>query len=286
MKIAEGSRFRAPDGRTVRVEGPVQQPGRANTVLYMDLTTRAMHTLDREVFAQTMHPLLPTPSVGDQWVDAQTSELVRITSVEVDPRGGTMVQYEDVAGVLRPRRTTDTGLSLPSHAELSAFHARFNPVLVRMNWDEYFLELAYVASRMGTCSRRKVGAVAVRDKKVLVTGFNGAPRGCRHCAHHTYASPEADPDLRYVDALSKNGGRWSCARAIHAEANLIAFAARDGESLSGSTVYTNTYPCHNCTQQMVSAGVCEVVFDADYHNDPLVESLAREAGLTLRRYQP
>ena len=163
--------------------------------------------------------------------------------------------------------------------------------MTRPTYDAYFMSLAHAAATMGTCSRRKVGAIAVRDKRVLATGFNGAPAGTHHCEHERWVCPprlealgfesvDADPDLVTIN------GRPSCSNAVHAEANVLAYAAADGVALRGSTIYTNTYPCHGCAKQMVSCGIREVVFDADYNNDPLVARLCEESGMKLRRYEP
>ncbi len=173
------------------------------------------------------------------------------------------------------------------------------------------MQLAHVAATMGTCSRRQVGAVAVRDRRVLATGFNGSPAGTHHCNHEneTYSSDHcgrcgrpleygyfhnrfmaADMDFHPFEAatdpdLITVNGRPSCANAVHAEANVIAYAASYGVVLRGASIYTNTYPCHGCAKQMVSCGIVEVVYDADYNNDPLVERLCGESGMRLRRYE-
>jgi dCMP deaminase len=188
--------------------------------------------------------------------------------------------------------------------------------MTRPTWDFYFMRLAHEAATMGTCSRRQVGAIAVRDKRVLATGFNGAPAGTHHCEHEKYLvgdrcshcgafsgyqlhnrpfgavfteglshafTPEThearDPDLVHIV------NRYSCSNAVHAEANVLAYAAADGVALRGATIYTNTYPCHGCAKQMVSCGIIEVVYDADYCNDPLVARLCEEAKMVLRRYE-
>ncbi len=152
---------------------------------------------------------------------------------------------------------------------------------IRPTPDAYFMAIAHVTATRGTCSRRKVGAVAVRDGRTLATGYNGSPAGTRHCDHGKYGIDQMDdPDLIDVN------GRKSCSRAVHAEANVLAYAAKDGIALRGATIYTNTYPCHGCAKQMVSCGIVEVVFDADYNNDPLVTQLCEESGMKLRRFTP
>jgi len=143
---------------------------------------------------------------------------------------------------------------------------------------EQMMKAAHNASDRGTCSRRRVGATAAIDGRIITTGYNGAPEGCKHCDHDAYDTPDLDPDLVVIN------GRYSCVRAVHAEANVIAYASRYGVPLKGATLYTNTYPCVNCARGMISAGIKEVQYDADYNNDPHVATLAKESGLVLTRF--
>jgi dCMP deaminase len=145
----------------------------------------------------------------------------------------------------------------------------------RPSWNEYFMSLARAAAVMGTCDRRRVGAVAVRERRVLATGFNGALAGARHCDHGAYADPADDPDLHVVDE------RRSCARAAHAEANLVTYAARYGVALAGASVFTTTYPCLGCARLLAAAGVVGICYDEAYHNAQAVASLCVEAKVLL-----
>ena len=149
--------------------------------------------------------------------------------------------------------------------------------LERPSKDAYFLGIVKAVAARGTCSRRKVGAIAVLGNRILATGYNGAVEGARHCEHDLYTIPEQDPDLHVVN------GRFSCSRAIHSEANVLAYAARYGVTLAGATVYCDTYPCYNCAKAMVSAGIKKVIFQADYVNDPLVEALRAETQLVIEK---
>jgi dCMP deaminase len=149
--------------------------------------------------------------------------------------------------------------------------------LSRPTEDEYYFRIVEAVAQRGTCSRRKVGAVAVREGRILATGYNGAPAGARHCDHEAYHGIEDDPDLYLVD------GRASCSRAIHSEANVLAYAARYGVSVEGSIIYCDTYPCYPCAKAMVSAGVAGVRFQSDYVNDPRVEQLTKETNFTVTR---
>ena len=143
--------------------------------------------------------------------------------------------------------------------------------MTRPDVTTYFLSIADAVSKRGTCSRRQVGAIAVRDGRILATGYNGAPPGARHCDH------DGTLDTQMVN------GRPSCSRAIHAEMNVLAYAARYGAALEGATIYCNTYPCYNCAKAMVSAGIRGVIYSSDYANDPLVEALCQETGLVVER---
>lgn len=150
---------------------------------------------------------------------------------------------------------------------------------MRPSLDEYFLDVSEIISARGTCSRRRVGAIAVREGRILATGYNGAPAGAKHCEHSLYSTdtPEKDPDLHLVD------GRWSCHRAVHAEMNVIAYAARYGASLEGATIYCNTPPCYGCAKAMISAGIVKVVYSYEYVSDPRVERLCQETGFRVEK---
>jgi dCMP deaminase len=151
--------------------------------------------------------------------------------------------------------------------------------MTRPDYDTYFMSLVKAVAARGTCSRRKVGAIVVNQKnRIVASGYNGAPPGARHCNHEAYANPEDDPDLYQVD------GRWSCVRAIHSEANTIAYAASEGIALGGLRLYCDTFPCFNCFKQIVTTGIIEVVYQSDYVNDVRVTALADEVRLTLRRF--
>ena len=158
--------------------------------------------------------------------------------------------------------------------ELVSFTERFEHV-GRLSRRTYFhINVRSVAFR-GTCSRRKVGAIAVLGKRILATGYNGAPEGSPHCNHEAYDEDKLDPDLLVIN------GRYSCARAVHAEMNVVGQAAKYGVSLKGSTVFCDTYPCLNCLKAMLSAGVVAVDFMSDYTNDPMVEKIASETGFVI-----
>ena len=135
--------------------------------------------------------------------------------------------------------------------------------------DETLLATAYVMAQRGTCSRAQVGCVVALDGRILATGYNGAPRGMAHCDH-----PDGVPSSqRPADATM-------CQTSVHAEANAVAFAARNGVSLDGSTVFTTLSPCNTCAQLLVNVGTRRVVVAAMYRDVRGVELLLH-AGVTV-----
>jgi len=135
---------------------------------------------------------------------------------------------------------------------------------VRPSWDEYFMELARVASTRSTCPRAQVGAVLARDHRVLTTGYNGAPSGCSHCAD--------------VGCLMVDG---HCKRAVHAEANTVVQAALHGVNVRGATAYCTHQPCETCSKLLISAGVLRIVYEHAYP-DAVAVALLSEAGVALQ----
>jgi len=120
-----------------------------------------------------------------------------------------------------------------------------------------YMDLARFFGSHSTCERLHVGAVIVRDKRVIVTGYNGAPSGLLHCEHDDLAP---------------------CTRAVHAEANAIAFAAKHGLALDGSVLYTTTSPCVACAQLIINAGIKELYYDVWYRDNTGLRILD-EAGI-------
>jgi len=142
----------------------------------------------------------------------------------------------------------------------------------RPSWDEYFMEIARQVATRSTCTRRRIGAVVVRDKRILATGYNNVPSGIEHCTTRGC--------LR--DAMGiPSGQRHELCRGIHAEQNAIAQAARNGVSIEGSTVYCTNQPCIMCAKLIINAGIQEIVFAGEYPDELSIELLS-EAGITLR----
>jgi dCMP deaminase len=133
----------------------------------------------------------------------------------------------------------------------------------RVSWDRYFMNLAVQVATRSTCPRKNVGAVIVRDKTILSTGYNGSIRGASHCTES--------------GCLMENN---HCVRTVHAEANALVQAARHGVRLEGAEVYVTASPCFNCFKLIVNAGIQTVHYGEFYRDDRVLE-FAREAGIRL-----
>ena len=145
----------------------------------------------------------------------------------------------------------------------------------RPSYDEYFMEMAHVVAKRSTCLRRKVGAILVKDKHILSTGYNGAPKGLKHCSE--------------VGCLREklqvpSGQRHEICRGLHAEQNAIIQAAVFGTSIRDSILYCTNTPCVVCAKMLINAGVKEIVFSGDYP-DELAKKMIQESHIKLRQYQ-
>lgn len=145
----------------------------------------------------------------------------------------------------------------------------------RPGWDDYFMELCYVVAKRSTCLRRQVGAVVVREKRILTTGYNGAPSGVQ-------SSLEIGDCLREKLGIP-SGQRFEICRGSHAEENAIVQGARFGISVAGGTLYCTTQPCLQCAKMIINAGLVEVVYQHAYPHE-MTEDFMRQAGVALRRY--
>jgi dCMP deaminase len=140
--------------------------------------------------------------------------------------------------------------------------------------DEYFMNMAKLVATRSTCIRRQVGAVIVKDKRVLSTGYNGAPKGSRHC-------DELGCIREILDVPS--GTRHELCRGVHAEQNAVVQAAYFGVSVKDASIYTTTYPCSMCAKIIINAGITEIVFGEGYPDD-LSKELLEESGMIVRKY--
>jgi len=144
--------------------------------------------------------------------------------------------------------------------------------MTRPDWNEYFMEIARLVSRRSTCLRRKVGAILVKDKEILSTGYNGAPKGLKHCV-------DLGGCLR-EQLKVPSGERHEICRGVHAEQNAIVQASVFGVSISGATLYTTTFPCVICAKLLVNAGIKNIIYEGEYEDD-LSRKILKESGIKL-----
>ena len=133
----------------------------------------------------------------------------------------------------------------------------------RVAWDVYFMRIAQVVSSRSTCPRKFVGAVIVRDRTILSTGYNGSIRGMPHCSEEGH--------------MMEND---HCVATIHAEANAIIQAAKNGVMIDGGAVYVTASPCWNCFKQLANAGIVRIVYGEFYRDDRIFE-IAHQIGIEL-----
>lgn len=139
----------------------------------------------------------------------------------------------------------------------------------RPDWNKYFIKMAELAAQRSTCIRRKVGAVLVKDTRVLATGYNGAPKGLVHC--------EQTGCLREKLQIP-SGQRHEICRGVHAEQNLIAQAAVHGVKTEGATVYCTNQPCIICAKLLINAGIKKIYYQEPYEDD-FTEKMLEESKL-------
>ncbi|MEM3609579.1 MAG: cytidine/deoxycytidylate deaminase family protein [Candidatus Anstonellales archaeon] len=143
----------------------------------------------------------------------------------------------------------------------------------RLSWDDYFLEIAKTVATRATCDRGKNGAVIVKDKRILTTGYVGSPSGLPHCD---------DVGHLLIKTVDYNGkARKHCIRTVHAEQNAIVQAALHGVSTKGATMYVKFAPCFTCAKMIINAGIKRVVAEKDYHDSELTKKFFKQAGVKL-----
>jgi len=143
----------------------------------------------------------------------------------------------------------------------------------RPSWDEYFLEMASLVAKRSTCLRRSVGAVIVKEKRILATGYNGAPSGLKHCV-----------DIGCIRQQLKipSGERHELCRALHAEQNALIQACLHGISVKDAILYTTTQPCVICAKMLINAGIKEIVIAGGYP-DKMALSFLKQAKIKIRK---
>ena len=143
----------------------------------------------------------------------------------------------------------------------------------RPSWDSYFMQIAHLVKTRATCPRRQVGAVVVQDRRILATGYNGAPSGLPHC-------PEGGDEHEWPQGCLMAG---HCARSLHAEQNALLQAAKIGIPCEGSTMYVTCHPCHTCAKMVVNAGIRAVIYEGEYP-DPFSLQIFSQSKIELFRY--
>lgn len=144
----------------------------------------------------------------------------------------------------------------------------------RPEWNEYFMDIARLVSRRSTCIRRRVGAVIVKEKRVLATGYNGAPTGLVHCGEIGCLREQTG---------TPSGQRHELCRGLHAEQNAIIQAAYHGTSIAGATLFCTTLPCSICFKMLINAGIREVIY-AEGYPDELSQRLLQEAEIAISQF--
>ena len=145
----------------------------------------------------------------------------------------------------------------------------------RPSWDEYFMEIAEIVKTRATCLRRQVGAVIVRENRIITTGYNGAPAGTKHCID-VGTCPRTELNI-------PSGERHELCRALHAEQNAIIQAAKIGVSTENATMYVTLQPCVICAKMIINAGITRIVYKGDYP-DELSLSMLDEAKVQLVKF--
>ncbi len=147
---------------------------------------------------------------------------------------------------------------------------------MRPSWDEYFMEIAEVVKTRSTCLRRQVGAIIVKDKRILSTGYNGAPTGMKHC--------DETGCLRQQLNIP-SGERHELCRGLHAEQNAIIQASFHGVEIKGATIYVTIQPCVVCAKMIINSGVVRLVYKGNY-SDELSIQMLEESEIIVENMKP
>jgi dCMP deaminase len=146
--------------------------------------------------------------------------------------------------------------------------------MARPSWDEYFMEITHLVARRSTCLRRQVGAVLVKDKNILATGYNGSPSGVAHCL---------DVGCLRAQLGVPSGERHELCRGLHAEQNAIIQAAKHGTNIDGATLYCTTMPCIICSKMIINAGIRRIVYEEGYA-DQLASEMITETAIVVDHF--
>lgn len=140
--------------------------------------------------------------------------------------------------------------------------------MTRPTWDSYFMKIAEDVAVRSTCDRAKVGAVLVKDKHIISTGYNGSPAGLEHCDD--------------IGHLMVDG---HCVRTVHAEVNAIIQAAVFGLATKDAVCYVTHFPCLNCTKMLINARISKLVYINDYRVDSIALEFFEKAGVEVEKYK-
>lgn len=141
----------------------------------------------------------------------------------------------------------------------------------RLDWDSYFMTQALLIRSRSTCDRAYVGAVIVKDNRVISTGYNGSVTGTEHCSGE--------------DGVGHHLVEGHCVRTVHAEANAILQCSKEGISVKDSTIYVTHFPCLNCTKSIIQSGIKKVIYNNDYRIDEFAKSLLLESNIELIKFE-
>ncbi len=148
--------------------------------------------------------------------------------------------------------------------------------LSRPSWEEYFMDITLLVAKRSTCTRRAVGAVIIKDKRILSTGYNGAPTGIPHCSQTGCLREKLN---------IPSGERHELCRGIHAEQNAIIQAAFHGVSIKGATLFCTNLPCSICAKMIINAGIRKICYLEEY-KDPMSDEMLKDAGIEVVKIFP
>lgn len=145
----------------------------------------------------------------------------------------------------------------------------------RPSWDQYFMDITNLVATRSSCLRRQVGAILVKDRNILATGYNGVPSGIKHCASLGCLREKLNVP---------SGERHELCRGLHAEQNAIIQAAKHGTNIDGATLYCTTMPCIICTKMIINAGITDVIY-AEGYADELAREMIAETNIRVRQFK-
>jgi dCMP deaminase len=160
------------------------------------------------------------------------------------------------------------------HAQLRALDV-LNPEHLRPNWDTYFIRLAELASTRSNCMKRPIGAIIVKDHRIVATGYNGTPYGTINCC---------EGGCERCNSGAREGTKLDLCACVHAEANAILHAGRLASV--GGTLYTSTFPCLACSKTVIQAGITRIVYHKSYDNSEISQHMLNQAGIEVVQHSP